>query len=197
MEPVTGFDLFLPVALGIGLAAASGLRVFVPLLILGLAAHGGYVPVGESFAWVATTPALIMLGIAATLEILAYYVPGLDNLLDTLATPAAVIAGIAVSAAVMTDLPPMLKWVLAIIAGGGAAAATQTATTLLRGGSTATTAGLGNPLIATGEIVGAIGLSLLAIAAPWLALLAVVIFCIAAYRLSRRLLRRKTPGAEA
>jgi hypothetical protein len=193
MEPVGGYELFLSVALGIGLAAAAGLRIFAPLLVLGLAAHAGYVPVGESFAWVATTPALIMLGIAALLEVLAYYIPGLDNLLDSLATPAAVIAGIAVSAAVMTDLPPMLKWGLAIITGGGAAAVTQRATTLLRGGSTATTAGLGNPIIATGEIAGAIGLSLLAIAAPWLALLAVLILCVFAFRLTRRWLRHRSP----
>ncbi len=112
--------LALPAALGIGLAAASGFRVFVPLLVLGLAAHWGYVPVGESFAWVATTPALLMLAVAALFEIAAYYVPGLDNLLDAIAGPAAVIAGIAVSAAVMTDLPPMLKWTLAIIAVAGA-----------------------------------------------------------------------------
>lgn len=191
METLSDIEILLPIALGIGLAAASGLRVFVPLLVLGLAARGGYVPVGDTFAWVATTPALIMLGLAATLEVLAYYVPGLDNFLDGLATPAAVIAGIAVSAAVMVDLPPMLKWVLAIIAGGGAAAATQSATTLLRGGSTVTTAGLGNPLIATGEIAGAVGLSLLAIAAPWLALLAVIVFCIAAYRVGRYVLRRR------
>jgi hypothetical protein len=195
MEPMTGFEFLLPVALGIGLAAASGLRVFAPLLVLGLAAHWGYVPVGDSFAWVATTPALIMLGIAATLEVLAYYVPGLDNLLDSLATPAAVIAGIAVSAAVMTNLPPMLKWVLAIIAGGGAAAITQSATALVRGSSTVVTAGLGNPVIATGELVGALGLSLLAIAAPLIALGAAILFCLAAYRLTRALLRRKSPGA--
>ncbi len=125
--------------------------MFVPLLVLGLAAHWGYVPVGEGFAWVATTPALLMLAVAALFEIAAYYVPGLDNLLDAIAGPAAVIAGIAVSAAVMTDLPPMLKWTLAIIAGGGAAGLTQGATTLIRGASTATTAGLGNPLVATGE----------------------------------------------
>jgi hypothetical protein len=195
MDQVGYLDLLLPVALGLGLAAASGLRVFVPLLVLGLAARAGYVPVGESFSWVATTPALIMLGLAATFEVLAYYIPGVDNFLDSIATPAAVIAGIAVSAAVMVDLPPMLKWVLAIIAGGGAAAVTQSATTLLRGGSTLTTAGLGNPVIATGELAGAVGLSLLAIAAPLIALAVAILFCIAAYRLARTLARRRSPDA--
>ncbi len=194
MEPLPGLDFLLPAALGIGLAAATGFRVFVPLLVMGLAARGGYIPLGESFAWVATTPALVMLAIAALVEIAAYYVPGLDNLLDSLATPAAIIAGIAVSAAVMTDLPPMLKWTLAIIAGGGAAAITQGATTALRGGSTVMTGGLANWALATGELLGAVGLALLAIAAPLLALGVAILLCIALFRLGRRLLRRPRAG---
>jgi Domain of unknown function (DUF4126) len=185
-----GLDFALPALLGIGLAAASGFRVFVPLLVLGLAAHGGYVPVGESFAWVATPPALAMLAVAALAEIVAYYIPGVDNLLDTIAAPAAIAAGIAVSAAVMADVPPMIKWTLAIIAGGGAAALTQSATTLARGSSTAMTGGLGNPVIATGELFGAAGLSLLAIAAPLIAIGVTAIVCIAAWRLARRFFRR-------
>lgn len=198
MEPIPGIEFLIPVALGVGLAAATGFRVFAPLLVLGLAARAGYVPVGDGFAWVATTPALVMLAIAALLEVAAYYVPGLDNLLDSIATPAAVIAGISVAAAVMVDLPPMLKWVLAIIAGGGAAAATQGATTLLRGGSTAMTVGLGNPVIATGEILGAVGLSLLAIAAPLLALAVAILLCLGAWRLARWLLKSsRTPPRSA
>lgn len=193
MEPL---DILLPVALGIGLAAATGFRIFAPLLILGLAVHQGYVPVGDTFAWVATTPALLMLAVATVAEILAYYIPGLDNLFDTIATPAAVLAGICVSAAVMTDLPPMLKWTLAIIAGGGAAGITQGATALLRGHSTVLTAGLGNPVIATGEIFGAVGISLLSILAPWIALLVAIVFCIVAYRAGRRVIRKDRPRTE-
>jgi hypothetical protein len=188
METLSGLEFLLPAALGIGLAAATGFRVFAPLLVMGLATRGGYIPVGESFAWVASTPALIMLAVAAVLEVLAYYLPGIDNLLDSIATPAAVIAGIMVSAAVMTDLPPMVKWTLAIIAGGGAAAITQGATAALRGGSTVLTGGFGNWALATGELLGAIGLALLAIAAPLVALGLAILMVIAAYRLGRKLL---------
>jgi hypothetical protein len=121
-----------------------------------------------------------------------YYIPGVDNLLDALATPAAVIAGIAVSAAVMADVPPMLKWSLAIIAGGGLAGATQGTTALLRGHSTVLTAGLGNPVVATGELVSALAVSVLAILAPWIALLLAVLLLVAAYRLLRR--RGRSPA---
>jgi hypothetical protein len=130
-----------------------------------------------------------MLGVAALVEIIAYYVPGIDNLLDTLATPAALVAGTAVSAAVMTDLPPMVKWTAAVIAGGGVAGLTQGAAALIRAKSTVLTGGIGNWVIATLELVGALLVSLLALAAP-LAALGLVIFILwLAIRLLRHLFR--------
>jgi hypothetical protein len=187
-------DLLLPLALGIGLAAATGFRVFLPLLIMGLAVRGEYLPVSAGFEWVATTPALLMFGVAAIVEIIAYYVPVLDNLLDGIAGPLAVGAGIAVTASVLGDVPPMWKWTLAIIAGGGAAAATQGATTMLRGTSTVFTGGLGNPALATAEILGALLLSLLAILLPYLAALAAVIFIIITWRMILK--ARRKPAAQ-
>jgi hypothetical protein len=181
----------LPAALGIALAAATGFRVFLPMLITGLAMRVGYMGEGDTLAWLSTTPALIMLAIASVAEIAAYYLPGIDNMLDAIAAPAAAAAGIAVSATVMADLPPMLKWTLAIIAGGGAATMTQSATTLLRGHSTIFTGGLGNHVIATGEIAGAVGLSLLAIALPWVALACALAFIYIAWRMWRKFRRRR------
>jgi hypothetical protein len=143
----------------------------------------------ENFAWLGTPSALMMLGVAALVEILAYYIPGVDNLLDTLATPAAVVAGTLVSAAVITDLPPMLKWTTAIIAGGGVAGLTQGVTALLRAKSTVLTAGVGNPVIATAELGGSLLVSLLALAAPLIALLVVIVFLWLAMRLIRRIAR--------
>jgi hypothetical protein len=121
-KPMSNFDLAVSVMLGVGLAAATGFRVFLPMLIVSGAAYTGHLPLGDSFAWLGTPAALTMLGAAALAEILAYYIPGVDNLLDTLATPAAFVAGTVVSAAVMTDLPPMVKWTAAIIAGAASPA---------------------------------------------------------------------------
>ncbi len=90
---MSSFDLALSVALGIALAAWTGFRVFLPMLIASTAAYTGYLPLDESFAWLATPLALIMLSVAALVEIVAYYVPGVDNLLDTIAAPAALVAG--------------------------------------------------------------------------------------------------------
>ena len=168
-------DYALSVVFGIGLAAATGFRVFLPMLVMSGAAYTGHLQLDNGFAWLATPSALTMLGVAAVAEILAYYVPGVDNLLDALATPAAFVAGTVVSAAVITDLPPMVKWTAAVIAGGGMAGIMQGMTAILRAKSTVLTGGLGNSLIATAQLVGSLLVSLLTLAAP-LAALALVVF---------------------
>ncbi len=180
-------EILLSIALGVGLAAAAGLRVFVPLLVLSVAAYGGHLELDPSFAWIGTLPALLMLAVAATIEVLSYYIPGVDNLLDVIATPAALLAGTLAAAAVITDLPPLVKWTTAIIAGGGAAGLTQGVTSLLRAKSTATTGGLGNAAIASGELGGAVILSVLAILAPIVTVGLVLLLCWGAVKLLRRL----------
>lgn len=178
-------ELLVPMALGISLAAATGFRVFLPLVVMGLGAREGLLPISSGFDWVTTWPALVMLTVASVVEIAAYYVPVLDNLLDSLAAPTAVGAGIVATAAVLGpgfDASPMLKWALAIIGGGGAAAVTQSATTVLRGKSTLVTAGAGNHIVATGEIVGALGLSLLAVVFPYVAVAIVCFVGLFAFR---------------
>jgi hypothetical protein len=187
---MSDFDLAVSIALGVGLAAATGFRVFLPMLVVSAAAYTGHLPLGDSFAWLGTPSALTMLGVAAIAEVFAYYIPGVDNLLDTLATPAAFVAGTVVSAAVITDLPPMVKWTTAVIAGGGVAGLTQGVTAVLRAKSTVLTGGLGNVVIATAELGGALLISLLALVAPLVALLVVVVFLWLAIRLLRQLPRR-------
>jgi len=182
------FDLLFSVALGIGLAAATGFRVFIPLLVAGLAARAGWLPLTDSFAWLQSTPALVALGTAAALETLAFYIPGLDHLLDVLAGPLAVVAGILASASVMVDLPPEIRWPIAVIAGGGIAAITKGVAAVVRAKSAALTGGLGNPVVSTAETAGAATLSVLAIVAPLLCLagaIAIVVWAVRRLRRSR------------
>jgi Domain of unknown function (DUF4126) len=182
--------LALSIVLGIALAAATGFRVFLPMLIVSGAAYAGHLQLDSNFAWLGSPSAVIMFGVAGLAEVLAYYVPVIDNLLDTLATPAALIAGTMVSAAVMTDVPPMLKWTAAVIAGGGVASLTHGLTGILRAHSTVLTGGLGNPVIATAELVGALLISFLAFVAPVTAIAVVVVFLLVAISLLRRLFRK-------
>jgi len=111
--------LALSIVLGVALAVATGFRVFLPMLIVSGAAYTGHLHLDDGFAWLGTPSVLIMLSVAALAEVLAYYIPVVDNLLDTLATPAAFVAGTIVSSAVMIDAPPRVKWTAAVIAGGG------------------------------------------------------------------------------
>jgi hypothetical protein len=182
-------DFALSIVLGIALAAATGFRVFLPMLIVGGAAYTGHLSLNDSFAWLGTPYALTMLSVAALVEILAYYIPVVDNLLDSLATPAAFVAGTIVSAAVMTDVSPMVKWTAAVVAGGGIAGLTQSMTAILRAHSTVLTGGLGNPVMATAELGGALLISFLALAAPAAAIALVILFLWLAIRLLHRLFR--------
>jgi hypothetical protein len=181
-------ETLLSIGIGLGLAAACGFRVFVPLLVASIAARAGYLSLAAGFDWVGTEPALYAFATATVLEILAYYVPWLDNVLDAIATPAAVIAGMLVGAAVFTDLPPFLKWSLAIIAGGAAAGMVQGATGLLRLKSTALTGGLANPVVSTLELAGSLVTAVMALMVPVVALLLVAALCVAAFRLAGRIL---------
>jgi hypothetical protein len=161
-------ESLLSIVLGVGLAAAAGFRVFVPLLVAGVAARLGFVPLTDGFQWLAGTPALLTLGSAAAFEVLAYYIPGVDHLLDLIAGPAAIGAGVVASASVMADIPPAVMWPVAIIAGGGVAGLTKGATALLRAKSGVMTAGLANPVLATIETVGSAALAILAVVVPLL-----------------------------
>ena|ERR1051326_2849859 len=180
-------ETVLSICVGIGLSAACGFRVFVPLLVMNIAALSGHLTLGHGFEWIGTYPALIAFSVATCLEIGGYYIPWLDHLLDSLATPAAIIAGTIVTASMAPNLSPFLKWTLAVIAGGGAAGLVQGTTVAARGTSLVTTAGLANPLVATLELGGAAATSVLAIWAPLLALILIAAFLLL---LGRKLFRR-------
>lgn len=168
--------ILLSLCVGIGLSAACGFRVFLPLFALGLANRFGDLPLHESFQWISSTPALLALGTATICEILGYFIPYIDHLLDTMASPMAILAGVIATAAVLSnDTSPWLQWSLAVIAGGGVAAATQTSTVLLRGLSTLTTGGLGNPLVALGELILSAITSILTLLFPFVVAIVVII----------------------
>jgi hypothetical protein len=179
------------IPVGLALSTAAGLRVFVPLLLTSLAARLDYLRLTPEMAWVGSDAALVAFATATVLEVGAYYVPWLDNLLDMLATPAAVIAGVIATAAVTPDLSPLVRWTLAILAGGGTAGLVQAGTALLRLKSSMFTAGVGNPVVATGELVGSLGLSLLALLVPFVATAVVLLIFVVLGRRLAFLLRER------
>lgn len=180
-------ETVLSICVGIGLSAACGFRVFVPVLVMSIASLSGHLTLAQGFEWIGTYPALVSLSVATCLEIAGYYIPWLDHLLDTMATPAAVVAGTIVTASAVGDMSPFLKWTLAVIAGGGAAGLVQGATVMTRAASTAATGGLANPLVSTLELIGATITSILAIVAP---IVAVLLFLTVMMFFGRKLVRR-------
>ncbi len=178
-----------PILIGVGLSAACGFRVFVPLLALSIAAQLNFLKLSPGFEWIGSDAATVAFAVATILEISGYFIPWLDHLLDSIATPAAVLAGILATASLLGDFSPLLRWSLAIIAGGGAAGLVQASTVALRGFSLTTTGGLGNPVFSLFETLSAAGLSIFAILLPIFAL--ILIMGLLFFALSRFLRRRR------
>lgn len=185
-----GFETILSIFLGVGLAAAAGFRVFVPLFVMSLAAHFQVIPLQENWQWVGGTTALVILGIATLVEIFAYFIPFVDNLLDTIAIPLAAISGTLVMASTLVDVSPVMSWVLAIIAGGGTATAINSATATTRVASTTTTGGIANPVLAGVETTSASVLSVLAIFLPIVAVVIVVFILVKGFKLIKNLISK-------
>lgn len=171
--------------LGIGLAASAGFRVFLPLFALSLGAHFGQdlLELNETWQWVGSWPAMIALGVATIVEIVAYYIPVIDNLLDTIAVPLAAVAGTVLMGSTLLDMSDVTTWALAIIAGGGTAAAVSGTTAAARAVSTGTTAGTGNFIVNTGETAAASVLSLTSIIWAPIAFVLVLIVLLGIYRI--------------
>lgn len=187
------FEPLLSIAVGIGLAAACGFRIFVPLLLISIAQKTGHLALADGFEWMGTTPALVTFGVATVAEIGAYFIPFLDNLLDTLAAPSAVVAGIVATASQVGYLDPWLSWSVAIIGGGGSAGVVQGLTTITRQVSSLATAGFGNPLVSMVEAGASIVMTILAITVPFLA---VFLLLLAASYGARKLLARRNRTEE-
>jgi hypothetical protein len=181
-------DFFFSLLLGIGLSASCGLRVFVPLLVANVASLSGYLPLTAGFEWMGSWVAFGILLVATLTEIGAYYIPWLDHLLDTIALPTAFVAGTLLTTSVLGDASPVLRWVLGLIVGGGSAGVVQAGTSLVRLGSTATTGGLGNPVVATLENMFSILFSVLTL---WLPLIIGLPALLLVGFLLRKLLKRK------
>ncbi len=188
-------ESILSIFLGIGLAASVGFRVFLPLFALSLAAYFNVWELNESWLWIGSITAIITLGIATLVEIAAYYIPVVDNLLDTVAIPLATFAGIAVMVSTVADLSPVVTWALAIIAGGGTAAVVKSSASATRLGSTVSTAGLGNPLVSTIETGTSVIMAIVSIFLPILAIILVGFIFYIVFKLLKKLKPNKSKSS--
>jgi hypothetical protein len=154
-------EAIMSIMIGVALSATCGFRVFVPLLAVNIGTRAldadgqPLIELAGGFDWLSSDIALMVFLVATLFEIGGYYIPWIDNLLDTIASPASIVAGTVITASFVTGMDPWLQWLLGVIAGGGAAGAVQATTVVARAGSTVTTGGLGNPIVASVETSGA------------------------------------------
>ncbi len=159
-------ETILSFLLGIGLSAAVGFRVFVPMLIVSLASMAGAITLSPGFQWMGTPAAALVFAVATLVELLGFLVPWVSNALDSIATPAATIAGVIMMAAVLTDMSPIARWALAIIAGGGVALTVQGATVVTRAAAAGATGGVASPVVAILEAIGSLVVTITTIIIP-------------------------------
>jgi hypothetical protein len=195
------FDAILAICAGVALAAACGFRVFVPLLGLSIAAATGVLHPGKGAAWIGSTPALILLGVATAVEIAAYYIPVIDHFLDTIATPAAIAAGTIATGALLPlrdQIHPAVLWAAALIVGGGSAGVVQAGTVTARSISGVGTGTVANPIVATIENILSTVLTILAIVVPIVAavVVGIIFFWIARFIARWRRRRRRAHNDE-
>lgn len=183
----------LPLFLGLGLAAACGFRAFLPLLLLSAAVHFDLagLSVNQSFAWIGSTNALIALSIAAAVELLADVIPYVDNLVSLIGNVTGPVAGAVAAGSVFTSADPSTAAIAGIIVGAPTALAFSATQTGVRAVSTATTGGIANPFISVIESTLTFFMALLAILLPILIPIALAALLYVAWRLMRRLRRRR------
>ncbi len=185
----------LPALLGLGLASATGLRTFLPLLMLALAARFEMFGVRliDQMDWLVSWPAIAALGTATAAEFAGDKVPAIDHALNAIGYVTRPVAGAVAAGSVFWGVDPAAAAIAGIIVGAPAALAFNAAQTGVRVGSTATTAGFGNPVVSVIEDFLAFVTVMVAFLAPILIPIVMVVFAVLVFRLARRIRDRNEP----
>ncbi len=190
-------NLLLALFLAVGLAASTGLNTFIPLLLLSAAArfHLAGIELGEKFGWLTSDVAILVLVVAALVEIVADKVPTVDHFLDSIGTFVRPVAGALASASVLTDMDPALAAILGIVVGAPISLGLHTLKAGARLTSSVATLGCANPVLSLVEDIVSLVLSLLAIFLPIAVPLAVILVGLVLWRLVKRVRKGATSPA--
>lgn len=173
----------------LGLSGAAGLNAYVPLLLVGLLSRTGVMNLNEPFHLLGNPWVLLAIAVIGLLDFVGDKIPGIDTALHLVGGIVNTAAGAVLFAAQtgVADVPPALSLALGVIVAGGVHA-TRTA---VRPVATATTGGLGNPVVSTLEDGTSLLLAGLAVFAPVLAVLLLAAVVFVGYRLWGRLRRHR------
>jgi hypothetical protein len=172
-----------------GLSGAAGLNAWIPLLAVGLLSRAGQLELADGYDWLTSTPALIALGVLFVLDFVGDKVPAIDSLLHavgTLVHPAAGAIVFAGPTEIPTDVPSIVLFALGAAVAGSLHATRAT----VRPVSTTMTAGAGNPVLSLTEDIGSAVLSVVAVFAPILGALCLIVVVVVAVLWWRRVRRR-------
>jgi hypothetical protein len=191
-------QIVMGVLVGVGLSAACGFRLFLPMLMLSVGSYSGYLKLGDGMAWAGSAPALTAFAVATLVEVAGYLIPWVDHALDVVAVPLSVAAGTVLTASFVTEMDPMLRWSLALLVGGGTAGGVRTSLATVRASSTAATGGLANPLVGLAEGLMSFVMTVLALVVPILAVALLLLIALLMIRIVRKFpfppRRRREPG---
>ena len=177
--------LALQILSGVGLAAAAGLRAFLPPLVVGVLARLDVIPLHPGFQWLESTPALIIFGSAVAVEVLGDKIPVVDHVLDVIATVLKPASGTVVLASSLGEFSPLTATVLGILFGGTVSVAVHITKSGLRLASTGVTGGVGNPGLSAAEDGLSLAGSVLSVFYPLL----LIPFLVVAFYLLRAVVR--------
>jgi len=173
-----------------GLAGAAGLNAWIPLLAAGLLDRAGQLQLAEPYDAIATTPGLIVLGTLFVLDFVGDKVPAIDSLLHAVGTVVHPASGAIVFAGpteTPTDIPSIVLFALGASVAGSLHATRAT----IRPASTTLTAGAGNPVLSLGEDLSSAALSVLAVLAPLVGFLILLVVAVTAVLWWRRVARAR------
>ncbi len=186
-------QLLLQVGLAIALASTCGLRAFLPIFLAAVAHHLGFLELNEAFAWIASPATMVVFGVAVVLEVAADKVPALDHVLDSVGLVLRPAAGALVAAAALGELEPGLASVTGLVLGGSSAEVVQLLKAKLRVASSATTAGILNPVVSLAEDGVALVTAATAILVPVFTVGVVAVLALLTYGLYRTTVRLFLP----
>jgi hypothetical protein len=171
-----------------GLSGAAGLNPWLPLFVSALLHRLDVVELGAPFDDLSSTGWLVALGTLMSLDFVGDKVPVVDHALHAIGTVIAPASGAVLfigETGLETDIPSLAALALGAVTAGSIHLARASA----RPASTATTGGLGNPVLSFVEDVGSAVLTAIAFVLPLLAVLLLIALAATIVRGIRRVRR--------
>ncbi|MET7326817.1 DUF4126 domain-containing protein [Nonomuraea sp. NPDC005650] len=183
---------------GLGLSTAAGLNAYIPLLVVGVLANfTDAVKLPDGYSWLSNWGVLAVIAVLLVAEFVLDKVPAVDSVNDAIQTVVRPASGGVVFSATQaaSELDhstwmaehPWAGWLLGIVMALAVHAVKATARPVINAG----TAGVGAPVVSTAEDAGSLGMSLVAVFAPVLVIVALLAMAVLAWWLISRVRRMR------